>query len=201
MLYGLTGGIGSGKSTVAAILREKGYTVLDADEIGKQVTAKDEPLLRLLVREFGIEIIKEDGTLDRRLLANIAFNDKARTNRLNELVQTAILVRAAEVAHKRGIKKNENIQFFDVPLLFEAGWDQYFKEVWLVTAPEEIRIERVKDRDGLTEEEIRARIALQMPEEEKRAKADVVIENDEGMAKLRAQVDKLVAERMPKRLR
>lgn len=198
MLYGLTGGIGSGKSTVAAILREKGYTVLDADEIGRQVTAKGEPLLRLLVQEFGISIIKEDGTLDRRLLANIAFGDKEKTNRLNELVQTAILVRAAEVAHKRGIKKNETIQFFDVPLLFEAGWAQYFQEIWLVTAPEEVRIERVMDRDGLTEEEIKARIALQMSDEEKAEKADVVIVNDEGMAKLRAQMDRIIAERMPR---
>ena len=198
MLYGLTGGIGSGKSTVAAILREKGYTVLDADEIGRQVTAKGEPLLRLLVQEFGINIIKEDGTLDRRLLANIAFGDQEKTNRLNELVQTAILVRAAEVAHKRGIKKNETIQFFDVPLLFEAGWAQYFQEIWLVTAPEEVRIERVMDRDGLTEEEIKARIALQMSDEEKAEKADVVIVNDEGMAKLRAQMDRIIAERMPR---
>ena len=198
MLYGLTGGIGSGKRTVAAILREKGYTVLDADEIGRQVTAKGEPLLRLLVQEFGINIIKEDGTLDRRLLANIAFGDQEKTNRLNELVQTAILVRAAEVAHKRGIKKNETIQFFDVPLLFEAGWAQYFQEIWLVTAPEEVRIERVMDRDGLTEEEIKARIALQMGDEEKAEKADVVIVNDEGMAKLRAQMDRIIAERMPR---
>ena len=99
MIYGLTGGIGSGKTTVAAILRDKGYIVLDADEIGREVTGKDEPLLRLLVRDFGIEIINEDGTLDRKALAAKAFGDKRKMNRLNELVQTAILCRAVEKFH------------------------------------------------------------------------------------------------------
>ena len=195
MLYGLTGGMGSGKSTVAEILREKGFTVLDADEIGREVCGKDQPLLRQLVKSFGIEIIKEDGTLDRRLLANLAFGDKEKTRRLNELVQTAILCRAVEKAHKNKLKTKEPVQFFDVPLIFEAGWDEYFAEIWLVTAPEDVRIERIKKRDGLTEEEIRSRLALQMSEEEKAEKSDVVIVNDEGMAKLRAQLDKILAEK------
>ena len=196
MIIGLTGGIGSGKSTVSEILKNKGYTVLNADEIGKKVTAKDEPLLRLLVKEFGIEIIQEDGTLDRRLLANLAFGDRAKTNRLNELVQTAILCRSVEEFHKLSLSGQDKPMFFEVPLLFEAGWDKYIQQVWLVTAPEDVRIERVEVRDGLTEEEIRARIKLQMSEEEKMEKADVIIENDGGMAKLMAQVEKAIAENL-----
>ena len=86
--------------------------------------------------------------------------------------------------------------FFDVPLLFEAGWDKYVQEVWLVTAPEDIRIQRIEVRDGLTEEEIRSRIKLQMSEEEKMERSDVIIENDEGMAKLMGQVEKAIAERL-----
>ena len=196
MIIGLTGGIGSGKSTVSEILKNKGYIVLNADEIGREVTAKDEPLLRLLVKEFGIEIIKEDGSLDRRMLANLAFGDRAKTNRLNELVQTAILCRSVEKFHKLSLSGQEKPMFFEVPLLFEAGWDKYIQQIWLVTAPEDVRIERVEVRDGLTVEEIRARIKLQMSEEEKMERADVIIENDGGMAKLMAQVEKAIAENL-----
>ena len=193
MIYGLTGGIGSGKTTVASILRDKGYTVLDADEIGREVTAKDKPLLRMLVQEFGIEIIREDGTLDRKLLADIAFGDRHKTARLNELVQTAILCRALEKFHKLSLLDRNKTMFFDVPLLYEAGWDRYMQQVWLVTAPQELRIERVQVRDGLTEEAIRERMNLQMSDEEKMKRADIIIENDEGMAKLMAQVEKAIA--------
>lgn len=196
MIIGLTGGIGSGKSTVSEILRNKGYVVLDADEIGKKVTAKDEPLLRLLVKEFGIEIIQEDGTLDRKMLANLAFGDRSKTNRLNELVQTAILCRSVEEFHKISLSGQEKPMFFEVPLLFEAGWDKYMSQIWLVTAPEDVRIERVEIRDGMSEEEIRTRIRLQMSEEEKMERADVIIENDGGMAKLMAQVEKAISENL-----
>ena len=196
MIFGLTGGIGSGKSTVANILRDKGYIVLDADAIGREVTAKDEPLLRMLVKEFGIEIINEDGTLDRRTLARLVFGDKWKTHRLNELVQTAILVRAMAKFHTLELGGEKKVMFFDVPLLFEAGWDKYVQEVWLVTAPEDIRIQRIEVRDGLTEEEIRSRLKLQTSEEEKMERSDVIIENDEGMAKLMGQVEKAIAERL-----
>ena len=196
MIYGLTGGIGSGKTTVAAILREKGYTVLDADEIGREVTQKGEPLLRMLVKDFGIDIIKEDGSLDRKLLASKAFGDKHLLNRMNDLIQTAILCRAVEKFHKLSLSDYNKVMFFDVPLLFEAGWDRYMKQIWLVTAPEDIRIQRVEIRDGLTEEEIRERIRYQMSEEEKMERADVIIHNDEGMAKLMAQVEKAIAENL-----
>ena len=196
MIYGLTGGIGSGKTTVAAILRDKGYIVLDADEIGREVTGKDEPLLRLLVKDFGIDIINEDGTLDRKALAAKSFGDKRKMNRLNELVQTAILCRAVEKFHKLSLSDYNKVMFFDVPLLFEAGWDRYMQQIWLVTAPEDVRIQRVEIRDGLTEEEIRERIRYQMSEEEKMERADVIIQNDEGMAKLMAQVEKAIAENL-----
>ena len=196
MIYGLTGGIGSGKTTVSNILRDKGYIVLDADEIGREVTDRGQPLLRMLVKDFGIDIIREDGTLDRKLLAEKAFGDKLKTNRLNELVQTAILCKAVEKFHKLSLTDSKRVMFFDVPLLFEAGWDRYMQQIWLVTAPEDVRIQRVEIRDGLSEEEIRARIRLQMSEEEKMERADVIIQNDEGMAKLMAQVEKAIAENL-----
>ncbi len=198
MFYGLTGGMGSGKSAAASILREMGYKVMDADQLGRDVTRKGQPLLRLLVKEFGIDIIRQDGELDRKLLADICFGDREKTRRLNELVQTAILCRACERAYKYKIKnKNrDKVLFFEVPLLFEAGWDKYVDEIWLVTAPEDLRVERIKKRDNLSEEQIRARIRLQMSEEEKMKMSDVIIENDEGIGKLRMELQKAIKERL-----
>ncbi len=193
MIIGITGGMGAGKSAVTNIIRENGYVVLDADEISREVTRKDAPLLRILVREFGIEIIQEDGNLDRRKLADIAFADKEKTNRLNDLMQTAILVRAferiwqMEQQHGRG-----DIVFFDVPMLFEASWDVFMDQVWLVIAPEEVRIERVMARDGLSLEEIKTRMSLQMSDEEKRLRSDAVILNTSDCSYLRKQVRNLL---------
>lgn len=196
MLYGLTGGMGSGKSAAASILREMGYKVMDADKLSRDVTRKGQPLLRLLVKEFGIDIIRQDGELDRNLLADICFGDREKTRRLNEVVQTAILCRACERAYKYRIKNGNKALFFEVPLLFEAGWDKYVQEVWLVTAPEDLRIERIKKRDNLSEEQIRARIRLQMSEEEKMKMSDVIIINDEGIGKLRMELQKAIKERL-----
>ena len=194
MIYGITGGMGAGKTEVTNMLKAKGFKVLDADAISREVMEKDSPLLRLLVKDFGIEIINEDGTLNRRKLGDVAFVDKDKTRRLNELVQTAILVRAIERVNQYKLKNSEEILFFDVPLLFEAGWDTYVNKVILVTAPAEIRVERIKERDGLSEDEILTRINLQMPEDEKKKRADYVIENDGDMNALKAKVEALVKE-------
>lgn len=192
MVYGITGGIGAGKSAVTNYLRSKGCIVLDADELSREVEAKDAPLLRVLVKEFGIEIINEDGELDRRKLAEIAFASRDKTKRLNELVQTAVLVRALEKIHRMGVKYSDDIVFFDVPMLFEAGWDVYCEQVWVVTAPEETRIERVAARDGLSFAEIRQRMRLQMSDEEKIKRADVVINNSGDYDSLHRQIDELL---------
>jgi dephospho-CoA kinase len=192
MIIGITGGMGAGKSAVTQIIRENGFVVLDADVISREVTRKDAPLLRMLVKEFGIEIINEDGTLNRRLLADIAFADKQKTNRLNDLVQTAILVRAFERIYQMGLRGHDDIVFFDVPMLFEAEWQGLMNQVWLVTAPEDVRIERVLARDGLSLEEIKTRMSLQMSEEEKKKKADVVINNSSDLEYLQKQVRNLL---------
>lgn len=187
-IIGLTGGIGSGKSTVSAILKEQGYRVVDADELSREVSRKGSPLLRLLVREFGIEIIREDGELDRKKLADIAFESQHGTRRLNELVQTAILVRAIEIFNELRISGETEVCFFDVPMLFEAGWNKFTDSVWLVTAPEDIRLKRVVHRDHSRRREVLARMRLQMSEEEKIARADRILDNSGSEESLRAQV-------------
>ncbi len=188
MIIGITGGMGAGKSAVTNIIRNAGYAVLDADVISREVTRKDAPLLRILVKEFGIDIIKEDGTLDRRKLADIAFADKRKTNRLNDIVQTAVLVRAFERISHMSMRGHDDIVFFDVPMLFEAEWDKLMDQIWLVTAPEELRIERILARDGLSLGEIKMRMSLQMSEEEKKKRSDVVINNSSDLAYLEKQV-------------
>lgn len=192
-IIGLTGGIGSGKSTVSAILKEQGYLVVDADELSREVCQKGSPLLRLLVREFGIEIIRDDGTLDRKKLADLAFETQNGTRRLNELVQTAILVRAMERFSDMRMSRDVDICFFDVPMLYEAGWDKYTDSVWLVTAPEDIRLNRVVHRDHSRRKEVLARMKLQMSEEEKCEKADLILDNSGSEEDLRRQVEQAVA--------
>ena len=193
MIYGLTGGIGAGKSAVANILKEKGYRVLNADDISREVTQKDSPLLRLLVKAFGIEIIQEDGELNRRKLAEIAFSDKDKTRRLNELMQTAILVRAIEKVSRLRFLHKDDVIFFEVPLLFEAGWDNFVNKIWLVTAPTEERVSRVMERDGLSQDEIMARMKLQMTDDEKKQRADVIIDNNGNLDDLEKQVEAAIA--------
>jgi len=191
-IIGITGGIGSGKSTVTSMLRERGYTVVDADELSREVSKKGTPLLRLLVREFGIEIIKEDGTLNRSKLADLAFESQQGTRRLNELVQTAILVRAMEFFNRLKLSGDIDVCFFDVPMLYEAGWDRYTDSVWLVTAPQQIRLKRVVKRDRSRKQEVLARMKLQMSEEEKMSRADVVLDNSGTEAELKAQVERAI---------
>lgn len=191
-IIGITGGFGSGKSTVTSMLRERGYTVVDADELSREVSKKGTPLLRLLVREFGIEIIKEDGTLDRSKLADLAFESQQGTRRLNELVQTAILVRAMEFFNRLKLSGDIDVCFFDVPMLYEAGWDRYTDSVWLVTAPQQIRLKRVVKRDRSRKQEVLARMKLQMSEEEKMSRADVVLDNSGTEAELKAQVERAI---------
>jgi dephospho-CoA kinase len=187
-IIGLTGGIGSGKSTVSEILKEQGYLIVDADELSREVCKKGSPLLRLLVREFGIQIIREDGTLDRKMLADLAFDNQHGTRRLNELVQTAILVRAMEIFNDLRIAKEVEVCFFDVPMLYEAGWDKYTDSVWLVTAPEDLRLSRVVRRDHSRRQEVLARMKLQMSEEEKLDRADVILDNSGSEKHLQKQV-------------
>lgn len=193
-IIGLTGGIGSGKSTVSDILLEKGYTVVDADAVSRDICAKQAPMLRLLVKEYGIEIIREDGTLDRTKLADLAFASRKGTRRLNELVQTGILIRAMEIFYRLRLGGETRVCFFDVPMLYEAGWDRYTSEVWLVTAPEEMRLERVMKRDASRKQEVLARMKLQMSDEEKMQRAHRILDNSGTEAALRQQVEAALQE-------
>lgn len=190
-VFGLTGGIGSGKSTVARLLRERGVPVVDADDLARQAVAAGSEGLQQVVAAFGSDILAPDGSLDRKTLAERVFSDEIARKRLNAI--THPLVRelsqqAFAALDARGV----TLAAYDVPLLFEVGLDQVMRPVVVVSASESNQVARICARDGATESEARARIAAQLPLAEKVKRADHVLDNDGAEAALAAQVDALL---------
>jgi len=186
---GITGGIGSGKSEVTDYLREKGYPVIDADEVAREAAMPGEPAMLSLREEIGDEIFLEDGTLNRQELAKIMFTDSMTLMTVNEIFHGDIKERIEAHVNEQ---HDAQVIFISVPLLFESDAEWMADETWLVTADEDLRLRRVMGRDGMTEEEVRARMSSQMPEEEKRGRADVVIENNGTKKELRTFIDGLL---------
>ncbi len=192
-VIGLTGGIGTGKSSVAAILRDMGVTVIDADEATRAVQAPGTPGLRALVAEFGEAILRPDGSLDRERLAGIAFADDAARRRLNGIVHPLVRHWMAE-RQAEAEERGERFAVLDIPLLFEARDASAFPAVVLVYAPEEVQVRRLVEQRGMSEEQARARIDAQMPIEEKRSRTPYVIVNTGSLEDLRAQVERVWSE-------
>ena len=188
-MIGLTGGIASGKSTVTARLRALGAFVADADEVSREVMTF--PAVLEQVREaFGPGVFAPDGSLDRVELASRVFSSEKRTAALNAITHPVIreeLIRQTCEAEALGVYP---LVFTDAALLIESGFYTLCDRIWLVTARDDTRIRRVMERDGASYESARARISRQMPEEEKRAYADVIIENDLGLNELIEAVDR-----------
>ena len=187
---GLTGGIGSGKSTVAALLAERGARVVDADRIAREVLEPGTPGLAAVVAEFGAGVLTDAGSLDRPALAAVVFADPAARARLDAVVHPLVRARAAEALASA---PEDAVVVQDVPLLVETGQAGSYDLVLVVEADETIRVERLVER-GLTAEDARARIASQATDEQRRAVADVVLRNDGDRTELTAQVDRFWAE-------
>ena len=190
IVLGITGGIGSGKTTAAGYLRSLGFACVDADQIGRELTADGSPLLEILDREFGpdgkygrgIAILRDSSIegikiLDRKALASVVFSDEKARARFDEIIHSRML----RIIRKQieELRKKENIRgiLLDAPLMYEAGCDTMCDHVILVTAPVELRIERVMKRDGSTREDVVRRINSQMSDEEKARLADFVVDN------------------------
>ncbi|MDR3365299.1 MAG: dephospho-CoA kinase [Clostridiales Family XIII bacterium] len=193
----ITGGIGAGKSAVTDLLREKGCTVIDADEVAREAARPGEPAMQKLRVEFGDGVFLEDGNLDRPALAKLMFGDPAATAAVNDIFHGDIKERMESLASRfaekaEGAKESGKPVFLSVPLLYEAEADRMADEVWLVTADEPLRLSRAMARDGVGEADIRARMRHQMPEGEKRARADAVIENNGSLPELRMAVERLL---------
>lgn len=186
---GLTGGIGSGKSTVAAILRELGACVIDSDEGARAVVEPGTEGFEQVVAEFGPGIVA-GGRLDRKALAAQVFGDPRALRQLNAIVHPLVRRWSAEqlaAAAERG----EAVVVSDIPLLFENGLDRAFETVVLVHVPPETQVRRLVDGRGFSERDARARIAAQMPIDEKVPRATVVIDNSGSREHTREQVQRL----------
>lgn len=183
---GLTGGIGSGKSTVAQLFAQLGAHIIDADAVARDIVAPGTEGLHALVEEFGPGILSPDGTLDRAALAQVVFADDSARAQLNAITHPRIAARTAELMAQL---PEDAVVIHDVPLLAELGLQGAYQLVVVVDAPDEIRVERLVDR-GLDEADARARIAAQASRDDRLAIADVVIDNSGDLASLTEQVQK-----------
>jgi len=174
---GLTGGIASGKSTVARMLAEKGAVLIDFDELAHAVQEPEGSVWREIVRHFGEEILHEDRTIDRRKLGETVFADREKRELLNRLVHPAIFEEWQRRLAEIQVRRADAIVVSDIPLLIEAGLKGMVDLVLLVYITPEEQIRRVMARDGFSREEAERRLAAQMPIEEKLRWADIVIRN------------------------
>lgn len=191
-LYGLTGGIGAGKSTVCRLLEELGVTVVGADDVGRQVVAPGSKGLAAIVAAFGPGVLDESGTLNRRALGNLVFGDAAKRRQLEDIMHPLVKEHSQAIFTEL-TRAGVPIVVYESALLFETNRHQEMQGVIVVTASEAARVARVQQRDGSTEAAVRARIQAQMDEAAKRQRADYVLDNNGDLDDLRRQVQALVA--------
>lgn len=189
-IIGLTGGIGTGKSTVSSILHNLGAKIIDADIISRQVTGKGSPVLKSIAEAFGNDIIDENGEMRRSILASRVFSNKEALEKLNSITHPAIGDRICEIVNnEKNLNENDTI-VVDVAIPFVHGFRDIAEEIWVVTAEKEKRIERIMKRNNYSREEALGRINSQMTEQEYLSIADVIIENNGDITELEQRVVK-----------
>lgn len=189
LLVGLTGGIGSGKSTVARMLEARGAVVFDADALARQAVEPGTPGHDAVVERFGANVLGPGGDLDREALASIVFADPAARRDLEAIVHPEVRRLFAEGSE--AYRDDDVVVVFSAPLLVETGMHTAFEVLVVVSTPVETQIERLLRDRGMREDSIRSRIAAQAPLEEKAAVADVIVDNEGTLDELEAQVDRL----------
>ncbi len=191
MIMGLTGGIASGKSTVSAMFVDKGARLVDADVIAREVMLPGHPVLAAAVQQFGEGILLPDGTLNRARLGEIVFNDSEARQKLNALTHPAI---RREIKNRMNALEQEDPQrliLVDIPLLYESELDNLFQKITVVYVPRELQLARLMERNRLTPEQAEGRLQAQMDIEQKRSRANYVIDNSHDLAHAKQQVDVL----------
>ena len=188
---GLTGGIGSGKSTVAKLLAEAGFKVVDADQIAREIMEPGSPVLDDVADAFGADVIREDGTLDRGKLAGRAFVDKHATEKLNSITHPAIRAES-ERRFAEAEAAGEPAVVYDMPLLVDLGMHRNMDLTVVVDVDADERVRRLVSSRGLDEADARARIAQQIDDATRNAAADVIIDNNGDLDALKPQVDQLI---------
>lgn len=189
---GLTGGIATGKSTVSNYLKELDYPLIDADLIARQLVEPGQEGLKRLVAKFGAEILNESGALDRKALGQRLFGDAQLRQEVDQLLHP-LIYEALEAESQRLAQAGAKLAFFDIPLLYETGYDQKMDQVWVVYLPHDLQVERLMARNSWSLAQAEAAIASQASIEAKRQRADLVIDNQGSLAVTFAQVDQALS--------
>ena len=193
IVLGLTGQTGAGKSTLCQYLQQKGCSVIDADQVARNVVEKGSDCIADIVLEFGVEYLTMDGNLNRRKLGESVFTDKAKLKKLNDIMFPYIINNIKEkIAEAK--EASEGIIILDAPTLFESGCDKFCDKVISVTAAQDVRCQRIIERDGLTEEEAMHRITAQHSETFYAERSWMVLQNNDATADLHQQADQMLAE-------
>jgi len=189
-VIGLTGGIGSGKSTVSQFLRELGAVIIDADEVGHQVLESNTEIRQRVIDAFGRQIVKPNGQIDRKTLGRIVFGNPHLLARLNQIMHPPIydMVKAQLEEYRR---QGVAVVVVEAPLLIEAGWSHLVDEVWVTTASEDTVLRRLEQRMKLSQAEALVRIHCQLPSQERAKHAHVLINTDLSLSELKARVKEL----------
>jgi dephospho-CoA kinase len=191
-LFGLTGGIAAGKSTVASFLRNRGVAVLDADQIAREVVAPGSEGLRRVVESFGRNVLARDGSLDRKALAALVFSDARARRDLEAITHPLIRQRTADLALDLG-RQGHAIIAYEAALLVETGQADAFRPLVAVVVDDQEQVARLMKRDGITREQAQVRLAAQMSQHEKAAAADHVIDTTCSRDELRRRTDEVLA--------
>ncbi|KOF11713.1 dephospho-CoA kinase [Planococcus glaciei] len=191
MIIGLTGSIASGKSTVSAMLAEMGYPIVDADKVARLVVEPGSETLEKIRVLFGEEVILPDGTMDRKKVGELIFNDPASRKKLNDVIHPAIRM---EMLRQRGEFLDQGFEtvIMDIPLLFESRLQHLVDKVLVVSVTEEHQLKRLMERNDLSEKEARARIASQLPMSVKEEGADAVIYNNGSVDETKWQLNRIL---------
>lgn len=192
IVAGLTGGIGTGKSTVSAIFRRLGAYIIDADEIARNVVRKGTPPWKELTDLFGEEVLNPDGSIDRAKLGEIVFGDESKKKRLEDIIHPEVFKKIERLREEIKKEDKEAIIICDVPLLIESGYHRKVEKIILVYAGEKEQLSRLKDR--LSIEEALKRIKSQMPLDEKKRYADYIIDNKGPIEETEVQCSKIYEE-------
>ncbi|MBB3109578.1 dephospho-CoA kinase [Paenibacillus phyllosphaerae] len=190
MRLGLTGGIACGKSTVSAMLVSLGAKLVDADRVAREVVLPGEPALTAIVDRFGQEVLAEDLTLDRRKLGGMVFSDPDKLKDLEAILHPAIRERMHSQVEAYTTEDPAGLVIVDIPLLYETGQADVYDAVMVVYIPRSLQVERLMARNSLERSEAERRVGLQMDIEEKRERADFVIDNSGDLEATRAQVER-----------
>ncbi|EHL73116.1 MULTISPECIES: dephospho-CoA kinase [Bacillus] len=190
-IIGLTGGIASGKSTVSSLLKEKGFTVIDADVAARIVVQPGEEAYKKIVETFGKDILLENGEINRPKLGDLVFRDEQKRLQLNAIVHPAVRKQML-LEKEQAIRNGKQTIFLDIPLLFESGLTWMVDKTIVVYVDENIQLQRLMKRNGLDKEAAEIRISAQMPLEEKASKADAVINNNGTITETKKQLEHII---------